>query len=121
MIPELGKLYQDDIVWELHLPGAELKFEGKEAVLAQYTALSQAIGEWSDVNNDFFATPTRVFIDQSVSIGYKTAPASGELTGESLIVPGGEVKGRLLHNFHIRDGLIAREIAYSVPSDPPTP
>jgi hypothetical protein len=119
LISELGKLYQDDIGWELHLPGLDLAFEGKENVLQHYTALTNAITDWTDTNNDIFANPTHVFCDQTIS--YKISPEVGALFDESVVPPGGQVAGRMLHNFHIRDGLIAREIAYFVPGAPPTP
>ena len=56
-----------------------------------------------------FATPDRVFDDMWVTF---------RLTGDGFencpFPVGTPVKMRLLHNFHIRDGLIAKEIGYEI-------
>jgi mannose-6-phosphate isomerase-like protein (cupin superfamily) len=116
-IAELGNLYRDDIAWEMHFPGVDIEYAGKQSVLEHYTELFQATSDFEDVTHDVFATPTRVFIDQSIS--YKISPDAGDFMDASVVPPGGRVQGRLLHTFQVEDGLIARETAYFIPSGPP--
>ena len=51
-------------------------------------------------------------------MSYRVGPGSEGLMDPSVLPPGGFVSGRLLHNFHVRDGLLSREIAYFIPNPP---
>ncbi|MGY4708817.1 nuclear transport factor 2 family protein [Mycolicibacterium sp. CBM1] len=115
-ITDLAKLYRDDIEWALHFPGVDFEYQGKESVLKHYEELFRATSDFEDLTHDVYATPNRVFIDQT--IGYTISPDAGEIMDVSVVPPGGRVTGRLLHNFTVEDGLIAKEIAYFVPSAP---
>ena len=63
-----------------------------------------------------YSTPSRIFVDADMS--YRVGPGSEGLMDPSVLPPGGFVSGRLLHNFHVRDGLLSREIAYFIPNPP---
>jgi len=56
-----------------------------------------------------FATPDRVFDDM-----WATFRVSGDGFENCPFPIGTKVKMRLLHNFHIRDGMIAKEIGYEI-------
>ena len=56
-----------------------------------------------------WATPDRVFDDS-----YASFRIVGDAFENCPLPIGTKVKMRLIHNFHIRDGLIAREIGYEV-------
>src|SRR5262245_29952691 len=56
-----------------------------------------------------FATPDRVFDDM-----WATFRISGDGFENCPFPIGTKVKMRLLHNFHIRDGMIAKEIGYEI-------
>jgi len=56
-----------------------------------------------------FATPDRVFDDMLV-----TFRISGDGFENCPFPIGTKVKTRLLHNFHIRDGMISKEIGYEI-------
>ena len=56
-----------------------------------------------------FATPDRVFDDM-----WATFRISGDGFENCPLPIGTKVKMRLLHNFHIRDGMIAKEIGYEI-------
>jgi hypothetical protein len=56
-----------------------------------------------------YATPDRVFDDMVV-----TFRLSGDGFEHCPFPVGTKVKMRLLHNFHIRDGMIAKEIGYEI-------
>jgi hypothetical protein len=55
------------------------------------------------------APPDRVFDDK-----WATFRISGDVFDNCPFPMGTKVKMRLLHNFHIRDGMIAKEIGYEV-------
>ncbi|MGO4389662.1 nuclear transport factor 2 family protein [Microvirga sp. 2YAF29] len=99
------RLYTDDIVWEV--PGRRVRYEGKQAVKENYLRLFDAVEEIDFEPIDRFATPDRVVDDMWVRF---------KLIGpgiENHILPiGSRVKMRLVHIFHVRDGLICREAGY---------
>ena len=103
------ELYTDDIVWES--PARNLRFEGKEAVAANYrrmfSSLDFASFELQPVER--FATDDRVVDDCYVRFaltgdGFANAPA----------MPGDRVELRLVHIFEMRDGKIARESTFEM-------
>jgi ketosteroid isomerase-like protein len=102
--------YTDDIVWEA--PARNVVYRGKEAVAAYYLRLWDSMDDVSTVNNDRYATEDRVFDDLTATFtlvgdGFENAP----------FPVGTRVRLRLLHNFEIRDGLIAKEIGYEIWSE----
>lgn len=102
-------LYTDDIVWES--PSRQLRFEGKEAVAANYrrmfSSLDFATFELEPIER--FATEDRVVDDCRVRFtltgdGFANAPAN----------VGDRVELRLVHIFEMRDGQIARESTFEL-------
>jgi hypothetical protein len=98
-------LYTDDIV--LEVPGRGLLLASKAAIEDNYRAM---FGSFEDVEIrpiERFATGERVVDDMIVRF---------RLVGEGMVnapVPvGSRVELRLLHIFHMRGGLIAREIIH---------
>jgi|SRR5882757_3807156 len=110
----LGTLYSDDIAWEMNFPGEYIAHTGKDAVLANYSALLTTLQNLTGTTLECFSTPDRVFIDQHISYDVATQSAvdSAQVRG------GDQVEGRLVHNFRIAHGLISHETAYFIP-DPP--
>lgn len=102
---EVMPLYTDDIVQEF--PARGLRFEGKTAIEANYRRMFQAIRDVELFPLDRFATEDRVVDDMLVHCalvgpGMDNAP-----------VPiGSDIALRLVHVFHMRDGLIAKEIVH---------
>ena len=100
-------LYTDDIV--LEIPGRGLRFEGRDAIRANYLAMWPAMAEVELIPLDRFATEHRVVDDMLVRLrlvgpGMTNAP-----------VPlGSAVELRLVHHFSMRDGLIAREQVFEM-------
>ncbi|MFF4806311.1 nuclear transport factor 2 family protein [Streptomyces sp. NPDC002144] len=117
-LDQLATLYSDDITWEFHIPGADLVYGGKPAVLDNYRRLLVVLQDLQGSLVDAYATSERCFIDQRIS--YVVGPGSEGLMDPSVLPPGARVEGRLMHNFHVRDGLLSREVAYFVPSPPVT-
>lgn len=99
------RLYTEDVVWEV--PNRRIKYFGREAVKTNYLRLFGAVENIRFEEIDMYATPDRVFHDmwarfRLIGEGIENAP-----------VPiGTKVKMRLVHSFHIRDGLVSREIGY---------
>lgn len=100
-------LFTDDIVWEA--PARGLRFEGKEAVGANYRAMFASVKDIAFQNLDRFATHNRVADDSIVTF---------RLTGDGFVnfpIPiGSLVEMRLVHIFEMRDGKISREIAFEM-------
>ena len=98
-------LYTDDIV--LEIPGRRLRFEGKAPIEANYRRMFGALDDVSLEPLDRFASEDRVVDDMIVRFhlareGMDNAP----------LPIGSDVALRLLHVFHMRDGLISREIVH---------
>jgi hypothetical protein len=106
-IDECIKLYSEDAVWDA--PTRGVFYVGRQSIKENYLKLFASAANISFEPIERFASPDRVFDDMwarftLVGDGFENAP-----------VPiGTKVKLRLLHNFHIHDGLIAREIGYEV-------
>jgi hypothetical protein len=99
------ELYTDDIV--LELPSRGLRFGTKAEIEANYIRMFGAMAEVEIVPLDRFATRDRVVDECLVRFhlagdGFDNAPCG----------PGDRVELRLLHVFHMRDGLIAREVVF---------
>ena len=98
-------LYTDDVIQEF--PTRGLVFEGKDAIAANYARMFGAIGAPEMEPIERFATTTRVYDDMIVRFdllreGMDNAP----------VRIGKRIELRLVHLFHMRDGLISREIVH---------
>lgn len=106
-IDECLKLYTEDAVWEA--PARGVTYVGRAKIKEMYLRLFRS-GEGIQFEPvERFASPNRVFDDMWVRFrlvgdGFENCP----------FPIGTKVKMRLLHNFHIRDGMIAKEIGYEV-------
>jgi hypothetical protein len=106
-IDECIKLYTEDAVWDA--PARGISYTGRESIKANYLKLFASAQGVRFEPIERFASPDRVFDDMWV---YFTLAGDGF---ENCPFPKGtKVRMRLLHNFHIRDGMIAREIGYEV-------
>jgi hypothetical protein len=106
-IDECLKLYTEDAVWEC--PARRVRYVGRPQIREMYLRLFASAEGISFRPIERFATPERVFDDMEASFrlsgdGFETGP----------FPIGTKVNMRLLHNFHIRDGMIAKEIGYEV-------
>jgi ketosteroid isomerase-like protein len=106
-IDECIKLYTEDAVWDT--PARGVTYTGREQIKEMYLRIFNSVEDIKFEPVERYATPDRVFDDMVVTF---------RLTGngfENCPFPiGTRVKMRLLHNFHIRDGMIAKEIGYEV-------
>ncbi len=106
-IDECIKLYTEDALWEA--PARNVIYRGRETIKRMYLRVFQSAGGITFYPVERFATPDRVFDDMWVKFriaddGFENCPFS----------VGTQVKMRLLHNFHIRDGMIAKETGYEI-------
>jgi polyferredoxin len=93
----------------LEAPARGVSYTGRESIKANYLKLFASAEGVRFEPIERFASPDRVFDDMWV---YFTLAGDGF---ENCPFPKGtKVRMRLLHNFHIRDGMIAREIGYEV-------
>ena len=106
-IDECIKLYTEDAVWET--PARNVSYKGRESIKKMYLRIFNSVENITFHPIERFSTPDRVFDDMLVTFrliadGFENCP-----------VPiGTKVKMRLLHNFHIRNGMIAKEIGYEI-------
>jgi SnoaL-like domain len=106
-IDECIKLYTADAVWET--PARNVTYKGRENIKKMYLRIFNSVENIAFHPIERFSTPDRVFDDMLVTFrligdGFENCP-----------VPiGTKVKMRLLHNFHIRNGMIAKEIGYEI-------
>lgn len=106
----LATLYTDDIVWEL--PSAGISFTGKQSTLDNYRQTFAMLGELRFDLIERYATPTRVFDDRWA---YFIVTDIAAFPMPNLTIKEGvPVKMRLVHNFHVRDGLISRENVFQM-------
>lgn len=98
-------LYTDDIVQEF--PTRGLRFEGKDAIEANYRRMFEAIEDVELIPFERFATEDRVVDDMLVH-----CTLAGEGMDGAPVPIGSPVALRLVHVFHMRDGLISREIVH---------
>jgi hypothetical protein len=108
-IDECIKLYTEDAVWEA--PARGITYVGRDDIRKNYLRIFQGTTDFHFKFIDGYATPDRCFIDMI---------ATFRMTGDAWTNPpdfmkiGNRYKCRLLHSFHIRDGLIEREIGYEL-------
>lgn len=100
-------LYTDDIV--LEIPGRGLRFEGRDAVRANYLAMWPAMADVRITPLERFATEDRVVDDMLVHMhlvgsGMDNAP----------LPIGSRVALRIVHHFTMREGRIAREQVFEM-------
>jgi ketosteroid isomerase-like protein len=100
-------LYTDDIV--LEIPGRGLRFEGREAIRANYLAMWSSMDEVEIEPLERFATEDRVVDDMKVRLRL-TGPG---MAGAPLPV-GSRAEIRLIHHFSMRDGRICREQVFEL-------
>lgn len=102
-------VYADDITWEAPSRGVVMK--DRMEVLAAYRDIFRTLAYRKTLGLRRFATENFVFDDQLAHV---------YVMGDPSLVPnlpfpkGTEIYARLVHCFHLRDGLITREIAYEV-------
>lgn len=101
------KLYTEDAAWEA--PARLVNYVGTAQIKKMYLKLFSAVEDfvWTPVER--WATADRVFDDS-----FATFRLIGDGFENCPMPIGTKVKMRLVHNFHIRDGLIAKEIGYEV-------
>ncbi len=106
-IDECIRLYTPDAVWEC--PARRVIYTGRQKIKEMYLRLFASAEGMNFRSIERFASPERVFDDMEATFrligdGFENCPFPA----------GTRVNMRLLHNFHIRDGMIAREIGYEV-------
>jgi hypothetical protein len=106
-IDQCLRLYTDDAVWEA--PARGVKYVGKQSIKENYLRLFESAEGIHFEPIERFATPDRVVDDMWVRFrvsgpGFENCP----------FPLGTKVKMRLVHIFHIRDKLIAREVGYEL-------
>jgi hypothetical protein len=106
-IDECLRLYTEDAVWEC--PARRVSYVGRQKIRQMYLRLFASAEGMRLRHIERFATPERVFDDMEATFriagdGFENCP----------FPIGTRVNMRLLHNFHIRDGLISRETGYEV-------
>jgi hypothetical protein len=106
-IDECIKLYTEDAIWET--PARNVSYRGRETIKNMYLRVFNSAEGITFYPIERFATPDRVFDDM-----WATFRISGDGFENCPFPIGTKVKMRLLHNFHIRDGMIAKEIGYEI-------
>jgi hypothetical protein len=106
-IEQCIRLYAPDAVWEC--PARRISYSGREQIKEMYLRLFASAEGIKFRPIERFASPDRVFDDMEA-----TFRLSGNGFENCPFPIGTRVNMRLLHNFHIRDGMIAREIGYEV-------
>jgi ketosteroid isomerase-like protein len=106
-IEECIRLYTSDAEWEA--PARKVNYKGPQKIKEMYISLFSSVEdfEWTPISR--WATEDRVFDDaiarfRLTSEGFENAP----------FPVGTKVEMRLVHAFHIRDGLISKEVGYEV-------
>ena len=105
MIDACMRLYAPHAVWEA--PARGVAYKGKDEIRKNYLAVFEAAPDIRFFPIERFATADRVVDDMWVTFklfgpGFENCP----------FPVGTHVKMRLVHVFHIEDGLIARENGY---------
>ena len=98
-------LYTDDIVMEM--PARGLVFTSKDDIAENYRSTFSSMSEVELHPIDRFATEDRVVDDMIVRF-----KLIGDGLTNSNIPIGSDVELRLVHIFHMRGGLIAREVVH---------
>lgn len=106
-IDECIRLYTDDAVWEA--PARKVSYSGRDMIKKMYLRVFNGVVDFKFTPVERWATPERVFDDSYVSFRIV-----GDAFENCPYPIGTTVDMRLIHSFHIRDGLIEREIGYEV-------
>ena len=106
-IHECIKLYTEDAIWET--PARNVSYRGRETIKNMYLRVFNSAEAITFHSIERFATPDRVFDDM-----WATFRISSDGFENFPFPIGTKVKMRLLHNFHICDGMIAKEIGYEI-------
>jgi hypothetical protein len=106
-IDECIKLYTEDAVWEC--PARRVRYVGRARIREMYLRVFASAENIRFHPIERFATPERVFDDMEA-----TFRLSGDGFENCPLPIGTRVNMRLLHNFHIRDGMIAKEVGYEL-------
>lgn len=107
-LEKLEKLYHDEIVWEV--PTRHAIYHGTKDVLANYARIFESIEDAKIVPIERWATKDRAFDD--LELTFRLTSSKG-FPNHPLPV-GTRVAMRMVHNFHIQDGLIIRENGYEI-------
>jgi ketosteroid isomerase-like protein len=107
-VDRLGDLYHDDIVWEV--PSRRIIYRGKKDVLDNYKRVFESAQGLKQDPVERYGTADRVFDDCEAT--FKLISSHG--FPNHPLPTGTRVAMRLLHNFHIKDGLIIRENGYEI-------
>ena len=99
------RLYSADAVWEA--PARGVAYRGKDEIKKNYLAVFEAAPDIRFFPIERFATADRVVDDM-----WCTFTLAGPGFEHCPFPTGTNVKMRLVHIFHIDDGLIGREIGY---------
>jgi ketosteroid isomerase-like protein len=102
-------IYTDDITWEAPARGLVLK--NSVEVLSAYRNIFSTVAIRKNTSLRRFATETFVFDDQ---LGQMVVVGDPEQMLNLPFAKGTEVSLRIAHCFEMRDGRIAREIAYEL-------
>ncbi|MDB5714141.1 MAG: hypothetical protein JWO15_1538 [Sphingomonadales bacterium] len=113
-IEQCMRLYAQDAIWEA--PTRGVKYVGQDDIKKNYLGVFEAGEGIRFFPLERFGTPTRVIDDMWVTFricgpGFENCPYP----------VGTYVKMRLVHIFHIEDGLIAKEMGYEGWSIDPRP
>jgi ketosteroid isomerase-like protein len=106
-IDQCIRLYTDDAEWEA--PTRLVNYRGRETIKKMYLKVFAAVEDFVFTPVERWATPDRVFDDS-----FATFRLIGDGFENCPMPIGTRVRMRLIHNFHIRDGLISKEIGYEV-------
>jgi len=107
-VDKLAELYHDDIVWEV--PSRRIIYRGKKDVLDNYRRIFESAQGLKQDPIERYGTPERVFDDCEAT--FKLTSSHG--FPNHPLPTGTRVAMRLIHNFHIKDGLIIRENGYEI-------
>jgi ketosteroid isomerase-like protein len=107
-VDRLADLYHDDIVWEV--PSRRIIYRGKKDVLDNYKRVFESAQGLKQDPVERYGTADRVFDDCEAT--FKLISSHG--FPNHPLPTGTRVAMRLLHNFHIKDGLIIRENGYEI-------
>jgi SnoaL-like domain len=106
-IDECLKLYTEDALWDA--PARGVSYRGRQLIKENYVRIFDHTDGIRFEPIERFASPDRVFDDMWVHF-----TLTGDAFDNCPFPVGTKVKMRLLHNFHIRDGMIERETGYEI-------
>ncbi|MEU2006638.1 nuclear transport factor 2 family protein [Rhodococcus sp. NPDC019627] len=108
-LDKLAELYHPEVEWET--PGRRIYQKGNvPKIIENYRAICDSLEFISARRVDRFATPDRVFDDSEALVKL----VSGHGFPNHPMPVGSLVDMRIVHSFHIKDGLIIRENSYEL-------